>query len=232
MKEMKDLTGVKNRKVFSKSFPGFVLCCILLSVFWCLLPAVSFASSSADEEIVGIQKAYENIKDVSGVFVQKSYIKDLKKTETFKGRFYIKLPLMMKWEYGGEQPQEVVIENDEITIYQKKEKQAFRSRFDRETYGQAPIALLSGFGNIREEFNASEKDGNLVLKPKKKMGAIVSIEIERSRGTFPIKAFTIIDTYRNRIEMTLKDIKINTGLKDSFFQLSLPKGVTVLEHNL
>jgi chaperone LolA len=193
------------------------------------LTTSSVAFSSADEEIARIQKAYESIKDLSGSFVQKSYIKDLKQTETFKGQFFIKRPMKMKWNYKGEQAQEVLINNEEILIYQKKEKQAYRSKFDRDTYGQAPIALLSGFGKVQEEFSVTGKNGKLLLKPKKPMGGIISIEIEPSGGDFPIKSFTVNDSYSNRIEMALKDVKINTGLEDRFFELSLPKGVTTLE---
>ena len=205
------------------------IACYVLLVVFCLLTTSSVAFSSADEEIARIQKAYESIKDLSGSFVQKSYIKDLKQTETFKGQFFIKRPMKMKWNYKGEQAQEVLINNDEILIFQKKEKQAYRGKFDRDTYGQAPIALLSGFGKVREEFSVTEKNGKLLLKPKKPMGGIISIEIEPSGGDFPIKSFTVNDSYSNRIEMALKDVKINTGLEDRFFELSLPKGVTTLK---
>ena len=187
------------------------------------------SAGDVDDKIAGIQKAYENIKDMSGDFVQKSFIKDLKRTETFKGQFFIKRPLKMKWSYKGDNAQDVLINNDLITIYQKKEKQAFKGTFDRDTYGQAPIALLSGFGKIREEFVVSDQKGKIVLKPKKPMGEIISIEIETAEGEFPIKSFTINDSFSNRIEMTLKDVRINSGLKDTFFELTLPKGVTVFE---
>ncbi len=191
----------------------------------CLLFPVIGAAASADEEIAKIQKAYENIKDIKGNFVQKSYVKDLKRTDTFNGKFFIKMPMKMKWEYKGEHAQDVFINNDEIVIFQKKEKQVFSGKFDRNTYGQAPIALLSGFGKIQEEFAVSDKNGKLLLKPKKPMGGILSIEIELFEGEFPIKSFTVNDSYSNRIEMTLKDIKINTGLEDKLFEPSLPKGV-------
>jgi chaperone LolA len=210
--------------------PAYRIGCSILFAIFCLLSTASIAFSSADEEIIKIQKAYENIKDISGSFVQKSYIKDLKQTETFKGQFFIKRPMKMKWNYKGEQAQEVIINNDEIIIYQQKEKQAYRSPFDRDTYGQAPIALLSGFGKIREEFSVTERKGKLLLKPKKPMGGIISIEIEPSGGEFPIRSFTVNDSYSNVIEMVLKDVKINTGLEDRFFQFSLPKGVTVFKH--
>jgi outer membrane lipoprotein-sorting protein len=137
--------------------------------------------------------------------------------------------MKMKWSYEGDNPQDVVINDDEIIIYQKKEKQAFRGKFDRDTYGQAPIALLNGFGKIREEFSASEKNGKLLLKPKKPMGGVISVEIELSGGKFPIKSFVVNDSYSNKIEMTLKDVRINAGLEDKLFKLALPKGVSVFK---
>ena len=207
----------------------------LLMLYFCFCVVCWFPQSvsaaSVDVEIIRIQKAYENIKDIRGSFIQKSFMKDLKKTETFKGQFFIKRPIKMKWSYEGNNAQDVLINKDEITIYQKKEKQAFQGKFDRDTYGQAPIALLSGFGNIQEEFAVSDKKGKLFLKPKKPMGGVLSIEIELSDGEFPIKSFTVIDSYANRIEMDLTDVKINTGLEDAFFDPALPKGVTIFRQN-
>ncbi len=220
---------MKKIKLLKQDFT-YLPCLFFLLCSVCFLPDTVLSEGAAEEGIARIQKAYENIEDMSGSFVQKSYIKDLKRTETFGGRFFIKRPLKMKWDYTGQQPQEVLISNDRITIYQKKEKQAFTGKFDRDTYGQAPVALLSGFGKMQEEFSVSGENGRLLLKPKKPMGGILSVEIEPSDGEFPIKSFTIKDSFSNRIEMTLKDVKINTGLKDTFFELSLPKDITTFEH--
>ncbi len=196
-------------------------------IFLCL-PALSFAF---EEEIRRIHDAYLNITDIKGSFIQKSHIKDLKRTDTYKGLLFIKRPSKVKWEYKGEKPQAVIINNDRIVIYNKTEKQAYKGAFDRNTYGQAPVALLSGFGNIKEEFDISKKNERLVLTPKNPMGNIVSIEIETSAEGFPIKYFVINDARSNRIEITLKDIQINTGIKDSLFDFSMPEGTNIYEHN-
>ena len=63
------------------------------------------------------------------------------------------------------------------------------------------------------------------------MGSIVSVEIETSDDDFPIKSFIINDMRSNRIEIYLKDVKINTGIKDAAFDFSLPEGVNIYEHN-
>ncbi|GER94125.1 outer membrane lipoprotein carrier protein LolA [hot springs metagenome] len=186
-------------------------------------------ASQVDDEVARIQKAYENIKDIKGSFIQKSYIKDLKRTDTYKGQFFIKSP-KMRWEYKGDKPQIVYITGEDIIIYQKKEKQAFKTKFDKASYGQAPIALLSGLGDIKNEFDVSVKsEQKLLLKPKKPMGNIVSVEITTSSEEFPIESLSIIDALSNRIDIYLKDVKINTELKDRLFEFSPPEGVNVLQ---
>lgn len=198
---------------------------VLFSAF--LLFSAVFCFAGAEDEAARIQKAYEKIKDIKGSFVQKSYVRDLKRTDTYQGQFFIKPP-KMKWEYRGEKAQTVFITGEEILIYQKKENQAFQSRFDRSIYGQAPIALLGGFGDIRKEFDVTMKGDRLHLKPKKSMGNIAYIEITPAEGDFPIGALTIVDSLSNRIDVQLKDVVVNTGLKDRIFEFTPPEGVTVL----
>jgi outer membrane lipoprotein carrier protein len=210
-------------------FQTFVVGIVCLVVFIFLSFTFSYAIS-LDEDIKSIQDVYENIKDMSGSFIQKSYIKDLKRTDTYSGQFFIKQPMKVKWMYDGSVNQEVLINNDEIIIYHKKERQVFRSKFDENTYGRAPIALLSGFGQIQKEFSVSGKN-RLLLKPKKKINSIKSIELELCQDKFPIRSFTIYDFHKNKIVITLEDVKINTELKDSMFEPSLPKDTTLFEHD-
>jgi outer membrane lipoprotein carrier protein len=209
---------------------GRVLSAWMLTVTFVLF-ILSLAGASPDEEVKRIQDVYGHIKDIKGSFVQKSHIKDLERTDTYKGTFFIKQPMKVKWNYGGAAGQEVLINDDEIIIYQKKEKQAFRGLFNADTYGRAPIALLSGFGKIQEEFSVTGKDGTLLLKPKKLVSSIKSIELELCNDEFPIRSFTIYDSHDNKIVITLEDVKINSGLKDSMFEPSLPEDTTFFENN-
>lgn len=189
-----------------------------------------YIDSFANDKVSKIQKTYEDISDISGKFIQKSFIKDLNRTDTFNGQFFIKMPMKLKWSYK-EPPQEIFINNNEIIIYQKNEKQVLKGKFDREVYGQAPIALLSGFGKIQEEFFVSEKNNKLIFKPKKSLGNIISIEVLCHESVFPISSFTIYDSFSNKIEINLKDVKINTGLNDTLFEFLIPKGINIFEYN-
>jgi outer membrane lipoprotein carrier protein len=201
----------------------------LFIAFFCAYPVMNSCASGKEDNIARIQKAYEHITDISGDFVQTSVLKDLDRTDKYRGEFFIKPPLRMKWVYKGKTAQDVTINGDAILIYKKEDNQAYRGKFDRSTYGQTPVALLSGFGNIREEFDVTGEGDSLLLKPKKPMGTITSITITLSPAGFPIRSFVIHDTYSNVIEIELKNVKTNTGLKNSLFTLTPPKGANVYE---
>lgn len=205
---------------------------VLINLFVAFL-CHPFNAHSSDFTAERIQKAYEEIKDIKGSFVQKSYIKDLKRTDKYKGTFIIKMPGKMRWQYNGDNSQstEVIINGDDMIIYNKNEKQAFKSRFEKKTYGQSPIALLSGFGNIKKDFDITAKDEKLILTPKEPVGNFASIEITLSEEGFPIGSLTVIDKRSNRIDITFRDVDLNVGVRDSVFDFSLPKGASMYEYN-
>jgi chaperone LolA len=204
--------------------------CAYIQLF--TLPSISF-SSEIDDNISKIQKSYENIKDLKGNFVQKNIIKSLNRTDTYKGEFFIKLPMKMKWIYRGKASQDITINRDSVLIFKRGDAQAYKAKFDKATYGQTPVALLSGFGNIREEFHISWKEKSIFLRPKVSAGNIASIKIimSDSDGGFPIRSFIIQDEHNNVVEIDIRDVVTNTEIKDSFFEFSLPKGVNIYEQN-
>ncbi|MDA8388847.1 MAG: outer membrane lipoprotein carrier protein LolA [Nitrospiraceae bacterium] len=177
-----------------------------------------------------IQAAYSRIRDASGSFVQKSYLKDLGKTETFGGDFMIKLPARMRYIYKTGSLDQVVIRGDAITIYQEKEDQVLKSRFDPGTYGTAPVAFLGGLGDIDRDFNVTEKNGELILRPKNPMSGIEFITVRPSNGAFPVKSFSIHDRYSNVVRIILKDVRLNRGIKDSVFDFIPPPGAHVFDY--
>lgn len=203
-----------------------------ITLFFYLLIAIPFSDISASEgisQVEKIEKAYKYLSDVKGRFSQMSYLKDLEKKEFYEGEFFIKIPSLFRWSYKGRSPQEVLISGERLIIYQKKEKQVFHGRFVPARYGQVPIALLGGFGNITRAFITKEEKERLILTPKEEMGNVKRIELYLIDGDFPIKRIKIIDSADNTIEIELKDVVINSGLKEDIFNFKTPKDVNVIE---
>ncbi len=207
-----------------------VACTVFLVTCYLLPVTSSFAAHSADEIVTRIQNEFESIKDLSGKFVQKSYIKDLEQTQEFKGVFFLKKPARMMWEYEDPRDEKVVINDKETFIFKKSQNQVIRTKFSEESYSQVPIAMLESFDNIRNDFNISMPEKNaLKLIPKQKIGHIKSVIMETSNHGFPIQMFTILDTYGNIIMIELKDIKTNPGLKDELFNFQIPDDAEVFD---
>ncbi len=194
--------------------------------------AVSTHASAAgvDNLVNRIQKKFSGIKDISGTFSQSSYIRDIEQTQKYSGRFFIKKPSRMMWEYSSPRDEKVIINNTDTWIYRKSLNQVIKMKFTKKAYSQVPIALLDSLENIRTDFDIRmTKENALQLKPKHRVGMIKTLVLETAPGNFPIKMFTIFDTYGNVIMIELNDIKINSGLKDSLFVFKVPPGAEVFD---
>jgi outer membrane lipoprotein carrier protein len=196
-----------------------------------LTPAYGFCETEVKEMVNKIQNAYNGITDIQGSFVQESYITDLDERHQFQGKFFIKMPSLLRWNYQEPKNEEVIIKDNTLWIYKKSEKQVIKTAFDAKTYGQAPIALLTGLGNIDRDFIVSKgKKGMLSLLPKSPMGAIKAILIGYSNYQFPISNLKLIDIYGNEISIFLQDVKINQGIKSQQFDFTPPKGIEIFTY--
>ena len=123
-----------------------------------------------------------------------------------------------------------MINNTQTFIYKKTENQVIKTQISKEAYSQAPITLLSRFENIRNDFDISMPEKNaLQLVPKKQIGFINTLILETVQEGFPVKMFTIIDTYGNIIMIELSSVKLNTGLNDEFFKFEIPEDAEVYD---
>ncbi|MDO8281971.1 MAG: outer membrane lipoprotein carrier protein LolA [Thermodesulfovibrionia bacterium] len=202
--------------------------------FFVIILAVSSAASAAslDETISMIEKKAGEIKDISGSFLQESYLTDLERTEKYSGNFFIKKPSMVRWKYAEPRDEEVYITTDAIWIHKRLAKQAVKSKFTENAYGQAPIALLASLQNLKADFDitATGKADILKLKPKRKIGSIKEILMQTSSTDFPVNSFKIFDIYGNNVIITIKDVRTNTGLEDKAFIFKPTADMEIFEY--
>jgi outer membrane lipoprotein carrier protein len=190
----------------------------------------SASAASLDETVDRIQKTFSGISDLQGSFTQTSYIKDIEETQKYSGTFFLKKPSSVMWEYSKPRDEKVVIRDTDTWIYKKSENQAIRTKFSKEAYSQVPLAILSRMEKIRDDFDISVPEENaLQLVPKQQIGFIKTIVMEVAPGDFPVKMFTVIDTYSNIIMIELTGVKINPGLDDALFIFTPPPGAEVYD---
>ena len=225
---------IKKQSAFSAQLSAKKIMCNILFLtfiltFNCLLMTAANAAG-LDETVEMIQKKFETIKDMRGTFSQTSYIKDLEETQEFSGTFFLLKPSRMMWEYTKPRDEKVIINGTETWIHKKSQNQVIKTTFSKEAYSQVPIALLQSFENIRDDFDITMPEENaLQLIPKRKIGFIKTLVLETVTDGFPIKMFTIIDTYGNIIMVELDKIKTNPGLDASIFIFKVPEGAEVFD---
>ena len=178
----------------------------------------------------GIQKKLAGIRDIKGTFIQNSYIKDLDQKQKYTGKFFIKKPSRVMWEYSSPRDEKILIRDTNTQIYKKSQNQLIKMKFSKDNYNQVPLAMLESLENIWKDFDVSLTQGNaLQLIPKRKTGSIKTIVLETASDDFPLKMFTIFDTYDNIIMIELDNLETNSGLDDSLFILKTPPDVEVFD---
>lgn len=204
---------------------------IIAIFFVTLLPCSANGEDNKIDRIVKeIQDRYDTITDMKGNFTQDSYVKDLEEQQSFSGKFFIKMPSRFKWEYMKPRNEIVIVNGSQLWIYKKAENQVVKARFSAEAYGQAPIALLAGMGDLTSDFTITQVEKNILqLIPKASMGIINRILMATNPSGFPIKSLKLFDTYENVITVTVNDVKVNQNQKDSFFKFTPDKGTEVFE---
>ncbi len=193
-------------------------------------PKAAAETGHQDSEVSSLKQRFKKILDIRGAFLQKSYIKDIDDTQEYSGKFFIKKPDLMMWKYSAPRDERVLIRGMDTLIYKKSQKQAIKTRFDKESYSQVPVALLAGLDNIDNDFDISRtgKD-SLQLTPKHRLGYIKSVVIETQSGDMPFRMFTIFDTYGNIMMIELRDVEVNPGLDSSIFKIDLPEDTEVYD---
>lgn len=227
----------------------FTVYCLLFTAF---TPTILYATNNppthllvkggfaetAEDIVTKVQEKYETTGDLEATFIQESLIKAMDKIERSEGKVYLKKPGKMRWDYKKPKRQEIVIDSGIIWIYQPEQKQVLKSTFsDSESssgpYNRTPASFLYGVGKLKEDFEIKLSKGSnnyiMGLIPKGIKGNIEKIFLEVDPKDYIIQGFSFFDIYGNKTTITLKDIKVNKGLKDSIFHFKVPKEVKVIE---
>ncbi|MCX8027049.1 MAG: outer membrane lipoprotein carrier protein LolA [Thermodesulfovibrionales bacterium] len=196
-----------------------------------VLLLLTFTSEiEATDPVSIINDFYKSLQTIQGNFIQKSTIKELKKTMTYNGRFYMKKG-SLHIRYQGEKPHLIYINNNEMIIYKPAEKTAYKTPFDETKYGQTPIALISGLTDIKSDFNIKKiSEKRLSLTPLKGMGQILNVDISINEDKeFPIESISMTDKVGNKIDVVFRDIVVNKEIDSKIFNFVAPHGITILQ---
>jgi outer membrane lipoprotein carrier protein len=184
-----------------------------------------------------LQNSYDKTRDLRADFRQVSVVKAMDMTKEASGTLLIKKPGMLRYTYDKPEKQEIIVRGDDLIMYIPSQNQVIKKTLSRELMDKTPTTFLGGLGKITDSFEPKipaggekDKQGRYVLEliPKGEKMGVEEITLALDPKTFDIREFSFRDASGNVNTISLGNIKINKGVKDSAFNFKIPKGASLI----
>ena len=208
-------------KVFSKYH-------LLLILFF--IPSIMFGDD-AEKIISHLQKKYDGMKDATISFTQKVQFNFTKKEQTFSGKITMKRGNKYRIEVGE---QTIVTDGKTVWTYSKPNKQVLVNMYQEDEETLTPDKIMTALPKeYKSEIVGEEKIGKfkttiLKLQPKES-STIKSMKVWVDESEWLMRQIQIQDVSDNLSTYMIDEIKMNTGVADSYFKFDAPKGVEVID---
>lgn len=173
-------------------------------------------ASDAARLVDAVQTSYSKVSASTGKFTQESYLAALDTSEVSSGEMWFQKPGKMRWSYKEPRPQEVVVADNTMWVYQVDKGQVMVDSIQAALLSDLPIAFLMGLGDLARDFEV--KGGcrtpkgvvlSLVPRPKNPKNASQNGSNSGGDGTDPAES-----------ELSGFDLLVDEGA-------ALPKGAMV-----
>jgi outer membrane lipoprotein carrier protein len=209
----------------------------LLAVLWL---AGSAAAQTLEEVVAGLESTYGRITDLKADFTQVSNNKSLGQDIKAEGTVLLKKGGKMRWDYKSPSPQQIVSDGTSLWVYTPELNQVNKGDAPKALAGPAG-SFLAGLGRVREEFTvrflnpAAKVDGagryGLDLTPRNPTPFLTRLVLSVDPKDFIVRQAVLYDQLGNTVTMNFTRVVTNTGLADTLFAFTPPKGAAVVPLN-
>ncbi|HEY5724777.1 MAG TPA: outer membrane lipoprotein carrier protein LolA [Methylomirabilota bacterium] len=209
----------------------------LLAMLWLGSPA---AAQTLDEVVAGLEGTYGRITDLKADFTQVSNNKSLGQDIKAEGTVLLKKGGKMRWDYKSPSPQQIVSDGTSLWVYTPELNQVNKGDAPKALAGPAG-SFLAGLGRVREEFtvrflNPSAKtDGAgryvLDLTPRNPTPLLTRLVLSIDPKDSIVRQAVLYDQLGNTVTMHFTRVAPNSGLADTLFAFTPPKGAAVVPLN-
>src|SRR5712664_2737674 len=210
---------------------------LLTLVLFAVPAAAQPATVSLDDAVRGIEAAYGRMTDLKAEISQTSFNKSLNQTIPAAGVVYLKKGGKLRWEYTQPTPQEIVSDGKTLWVYTPTLNQVNVAPAPEALAGPAGSFLI-GLGKLREHFGVRflnpvqprDGDGNVVLDlaPKQPLPTLARLILSIDPRSWEVRKAVVYDQFENTVTMRFTKMTLNSGLADSLFTFTAPKGVATV----
>ena len=208
-----------------------VACSLLLG------PPASAETPDLDAVVNGLESTYGKMNDLKAEFTQVAKNRSLGQDVKAEGTVYLKKGGKMRWEYKSPSPQQIVSDGTYLWVYTPELNQVNKGDAPKALAGPAG-SFLQGLGKVREEFTvrflnpANKADGAgrpvLDLTPKKPTPLLTRLVLTLDPKDYVVREAVLYDQLQNTVTMSFNRVVINSGLGDTLFAFTPPKGAAVV----
>jgi len=207
----------------------FILVVLLLNP----LPVKGAMPVGAEEVVKRLREIQEKTKDYSADLYQEKKLSLLKEKIVSRGRIRFKKPDKVSIEFFHPESSQMVFDGKTAILYYKEEKLA-----ERYALRSNPIAeryLLFSKDPFQEKLAAwkilEDRESFLVMEiiPKVKDPLFVKTRLRISKKDWMVLGMEMIEKNGDTTSIRYSNMKVNTGLTDSDFEIYLPKDVKITE---
>jgi outer membrane lipoprotein carrier protein len=201
-----------------------------------LLMILQTPAASLDSLVSGVERSFETMKDFSADFVQ-IFQDPLNQKQQESGHLYLMRPRMMRWEYKNPEEKLFVSDSKNVFLYVPADKQVSKEAVKDTFDDRMPLMFLLGRSNLRSEFTRFELlnakpflEGTKVVRmyPRRKTD-LSEVIMEVDPANYQIRRLLFAHKDGSKSEFIFSNIRVNTGIKSSLFQFTVPAGVQIVD---
>lgn len=210
---------------------------LLLTILATFLVADLSAAATAPRALAeAIQRRYDQVRDFQADFTHSYEGGVLRKKTTEHGRMAIRKPGRMRWVYM--KPEEKVFVSDGVKLYSyvPADKQVYVATVPSADAASTPALFLAGKGQLTRDFipevgsvpEAPPGSEVLKLTPVRPEREYETLTLVVDEKTLQLRMLVTTDQQGGRSTFVFTNLRENTGIKDSDFVFSIPRGVDVI----
>ena len=198
-------------------------------------------ASNVDDVVGRVDDRYAKTQDLQGDFTQETIIEGFETGFKSTGRFYLKKPGLLRWDYLEPSKEHIYVDGDEVMMYVPEHQQVVKGTLTQIAASKGPLALLLGVGKLSKQFTVlespevssdSQQIPDLTLIPKPDGDTVPTIKkilLQLFTDSYLIKAITIFETSGNVSRVHFDHIQVNQGLSPNLLKFTLPPDVVVVD---
>ena len=206
---------------------------ILVSLLSIPLTAKGATPISADEVVKRLKEVQAKTKDFSADIHQEKKLSLLKDKIVSRGRIRFKKPEKVSIEFFHPEPSQMVFDGETALLYYKEEK--FAERYSLRSNPIAERYLLFSKDPFQEKLAEwkilEDRESFLVMEiiPKVKDPLFVKTRLRVSKKDWMVIGMDMVEKNGDTTSIRYSNMKVNTGLTESDFEIHLPKDVKITD---